>query len=207
MVAGSIKEYLDVLASQEPTPGGGSAAALVGALGTALLSMVANLTRGRKKYRQSAPLMGELLREAAQLQADLTGLMVEDAAAFDKVAAVFKMPRDTKEEKLQRRERMQEALQFATRVPLDTMKKAVEALRLHDRSLGHTNPSALSDTGVGALCLKTALQGAWLNVKINLAGISDQEFVRAHRKKGEELLAEGVALADGIYGAVLEKMG
>lgn len=207
MLDSSIKEYLSVLASQEPTPGGGSAAALVGALGLALLSMVANLTRGRKKYQESAPLMEELLQEAAQLQADLTQLMVEDAAAFDKVAAVFKLPRDTESEKLQRRKRMQEALQFATRVPLATMEKAVEALHLHDRSLGHTNPSALSDTGVGALCLKTALQGAWLNVKINLAGISDQEFVRAHGEKGEELLAQGLALADGIYGAVLDKMG
>lgn len=207
MVDSSIKEYLDVLASGEPTPGGGSAAALVGALGTALLSMVANLTLGRKKYRESAPLLGELLEEAAQLQADLTELMVEDAAAFAKVATVFKMPRDTEKEKLLRRERMQEALQFATRVPLDTMEKVVEALHLHDRSLGHTNPSALSDTGVGALCLKTALEGAWLNVKINLAGISDREFVWAHKEKGKELLAKGVALADGIYEAVLEKMG
>ena len=138
--------------------------------------------------------------------ADLTNLMARDAAAFAKVAEVFKMPRDTQEEKLARRERMQESLRLATEVPLTIMEKAVEVLRLHERSLGKSNPSAISDTGVGALCLKAALQGAWLNVEINLKGISDDEFVQVQREMGQKLLTEGVSIADRVYETVLREM-
>ncbi|NLJ33967.1 MAG: cyclodeaminase/cyclohydrolase family protein [Firmicutes bacterium] len=202
----SIKKFLHSLASKEPIPGGGAAAALMGAVGAALLSMVANLTAGREKYKASEALMEDILKEAPRLLADLTNLMARDAAAFAKVAEVFKMPRDTQEEKLARRERMQESLRLATEVPLTIMEKAVEVLRLHERSLGKSNPSAISDTGVGALCLKAALQGAWLNVEINLKGISDDEFVQVQREMGQKLLTEGVSIADRVYETVLREM-
>ena len=91
-----IEQFLDILASEEPAPGGGAASALVGAVGTALLSMVANLTVGKQKFRQSEHLMKELLEEASKLQKDLATLIAEDAEAFNKVAAVFKMPKNTK---------------------------------------------------------------------------------------------------------------
>ncbi|WP_296971660.1 cyclodeaminase/cyclohydrolase family protein [Tepidanaerobacter sp. EBM-38] len=206
MINSSIKEFLDVLASKEPAPGGGAASALVGAVGTALMSMVANLTVGKQKYKESEPLMKELLEEAAKLQKDLAKLMEEDTEAFNKVTAAFKMPKNTEEEKAKRKEKVQEALKGAAKVPFKIMEKAVEALRLHEKSLDHANPSAISDTGVGALCLKTALCGAWLNVKINLGSIDDEDFVREYNEKAQKLLNEGVPLADKVYEAVLESL-
>lgn len=201
-----IEQFLDILASEEPAPGGGAASALVGAVGTALLSMVANLTVGKQKFRQSEHLMKELLEEASKLQKDLATLIAEDAEAFNKVAAVFKMPKNTEEEKAKRKQKMQEALKFATQVPFTIMEKTVEALHLHEKSLGHTNPSAISDTGVGVLCLKAALKGAWLNVKINLNSITEEEFVQNYDKKSKLLLNEGVLIADKVYETVVERL-
>ncbi len=206
MIDSSIKEFLDALASKEPAPGGGAASALVGAIGTALMSMVANLTVGKQKYKESEPLMKELLEEAVTLQKDLAKLMEEDTEAFNKVTAAFKMPKNTEEEKAKRKEKVQEALKGAAKVPFQIMEKAVEALRLHEKSLGHTNTSTISDTGVGALCLKTALCGAWLNVKINLGSIDDDDFVQKYNEKAQQLLNEGVPLADTVYEAVLESL-
>ncbi|GAQ24398.1 cyclodeaminase/cyclohydrolase family protein [Tepidanaerobacter syntrophicus] len=202
----SIKEFLDVLASKEPTPGGGAASALVGAIGTALMSMVANLTVGKQKYKESEPLMKELLEEAARLQKDLIKLMEEDTEAFNKVTAAFKMPKNNEEEKAKRKEKVQEALKGAVEAPYEIMEKAVKALHLYEKSLGHTNTSTISDTGVGALCLKTALCGAWLNVKINLGNIDDDDFVQKYNEKVQQLLNEGVTLADAVYEAVLESL-
>lgn len=206
MVNSSIKKFLNILASEEPAPGGGAASALVGAVGTALLSMVANLTVGKQKFKASEHLMKELLEEASKLQEELTRLISEDAEAFNKVAEVFKMPKNTEEEKANRKQKMQEALKFATQVPFNIMEKTVEALRLHEKSLGHTNPSAISDTGVGVLCLKAALKGAWLNVKINLNSITDKEFVQNQDKESQKLLNEGISIADKVYEAVLQSL-
>ncbi len=206
MVNSSIKKFLNILASEEPAPGGGAASALVGAVGTALLSMVANLTVGKQKFKVSEHLMKELLEEASKLQEELTRLISEDAEAFNKVAEVFKMPKNTEEEKAKRKQKMQEALKFATQVPFNIMEKTVEALRLHEKSLGHTNPSAISDTGVGVLCLKAALKGAWLNVKINLNSITDKEFVQNQDKESQKLLNEGISIADKVYEAVLQSL-
>ncbi|MDD4568639.1 MAG: cyclodeaminase/cyclohydrolase family protein [Tepidanaerobacteraceae bacterium] len=206
MVNNSINEFLDILASEEPAPGGGAASALVGAVGTALLSMVANLTVGKQKFKASEHLMKELLEEASTLQEDLARLISEDAEAFNKVTEVFKMPKNTDEEKANRKQKMQEALKFATQVPFTIMEKTVEALCLHEKSLGHTNPQALSDTGVGTLCLNTALKGAWLNVKINLNNIEDNEFVQHYTKKSEILLKKGGMIADKVYEAVLQRL-
>lgn len=206
MINSSIKEYLDILASNEPAPGGGSASALIGALGTSLLSMVSNLTIGKPKFKDSELLMKELLKCAANIQKDLINLVTEDTEAFNKVAEVFKMPKTTEEEKMKRKEKMQDSLKFATKVPLTIMEKTVEALRLHEKSVGHGNPSAISDTGVGVLSLKAALQGAWLNVKINLSSITDQEFVSRQNQKAQKILSEGIMVADKVYDFVLENL-
>ncbi|HHY70242.1 MAG TPA: cyclodeaminase/cyclohydrolase family protein [Thermoanaerobacterales bacterium] len=206
VVNSSIKQFLDILASEQPAPGGGAVSALVGAVGTALLSMVANLTLGKQKFKENEHLVQELLEEASKLQKDLTRLITEDTEAFNKVAEVFKMPKNTEQEKSKRKEKMQVALKFATQVPFTIMEKTVEALCLHEKSLGHTNPSAISDTGVGALCLKAALKGAWLNVKINLNSITDKEFVQNKAEKAQKLLNEGALLADKVYEAVLQSL-
>ncbi len=206
LVNNSIKQFLSILSSEEPAPGGGSASALVGAIGTALLSMVANLTVGKQKFKESEHLMNQLLEEASKLQEDLIKFIAEDTEAFNKVAEVFKMPKNTDEEKIRRKQKMQEALKYAIQVPFNIMERTVQALHLYEKSLGHTNPSAISDIGVGTLCLKTALKGAWLNVKINLAGITDKEFVQTQDKKSQKLLNEGSSIAERVYEAVLQRL-
>jgi formiminotetrahydrofolate cyclodeaminase len=122
------------------------------------------------------------------------------------VSKVFKMPKETDEQKEKRRRAVEKALKNATLVPFSVMKDAVAALRLHEKAVGNTTTAAISDIGVGVLCLKAALQGAWLNIKINLNGIKDTAFVEEFEKKGSELLEEGSVLADRIFELVLKIM-
>jgi formiminotetrahydrofolate cyclodeaminase len=201
-----VKEFLELLASKAPAPGGGSVSALNGAMGSALSAMVADLTIGKEKYKEREPLMREILDEARRLMHLLAAKVDEDTEAFNKVAEVFKMPKDTEEQKLARKNAMQEALKYAVKVPFSVMEICVDALRLFEKALGNFNESAASDLGVGALCLKTALCGAWLNVKINLCSINDSDFVSEYREKGKILLEEGSSIADGVYMKVLKSL-
>jgi len=202
----TINDFITLVASKEPAPGGGAASALVGAIGNALSSMVANLTLGKKKFHDQEPLMHRILQEGRELQYSLISLIDQDADAFNRVAEVFKMPKETDDQKSLRNEAMQKALKQATMVPYSIMEKCVEALHLHEKALGNSNPAAASDLGVGALCMKTALQGGWLNVKINLNSIKDADFVREYEGKGWNLLEEGIILADRIYQQVLDNL-
>ncbi|TYP52433.1 cyclodeaminase/cyclohydrolase family protein [Thermosediminibacter litoriperuensis] len=201
----NIKDFVSILASKEPAPGGGSASALVGAVGSALSSMVANLTLGKEKYKDKEPLMLEILKEGKELQDSLISMIDKDTGAFNRVAEVFKMPKDTEEQKAARSEAMQKALKEATLVPFTVMEMCMFALELHNKALGNSNTSAVSDLGVGALCLKTALQGAWLNVKINLNGIKDAGFAAEIEARARKMLEEGTKIADNIYRKVLEE--
>lgn len=202
----SINDFLLDLSSKKPTPGGGSVSALSGAIGASLMAMVSNLTIGKKKYKKEEPLMIDLLAEAEELRDDLAKLIEKDSAAFDKVAAVFKMPKRTEEEKIKRTTAMQNGLKTAALVPYNIMEKTVLVLKLYEKSLGHTNISAISDTGVGTLCLKTALYGAWLNVKINLNSIKDEAFLEKYKEKSDTLLSEGTKLADSIFNRVVKEL-
>lgn len=202
----SIKDFISILASKEPAPGGGAASALVGAVGSALSSMVANLTMGKKKFQGEEALMRDIIKKGQELQKSLISLIDKDTDAFNAVAEVFKMPKDTEEQKAKRSEAMQKALKDATLVPFTIMQQCVEALLLHEKAVGKSNPAAASDLGVGALCLKTALQGGWLNVKINLSSIKDADFVAGYEKKGREILEEGSRIADEIYQSVLKSL-
>ncbi|HHW03864.1 MAG TPA: cyclodeaminase/cyclohydrolase family protein [Thermoanaerobacterales bacterium] len=202
----NIKDFISVLASKEPAPGGGAASALVGAIGNALSSMVANLTVGKKGFHDMEPLMREIIEEGQKLQDSLISLIDKDTDAFNGVAKVFKMPKDTEEQKAKRSEAMQKALMDATLVPFSIMQECVRALHLHEKALGNSNKAAVSDLGVGALCLKAALHGGWLNVKINLNSIKDSKFVDEFEKKGKQLLLEGSRIADEIYQKVMESL-
>ena len=199
-----VQEFIRLLASKNPAPGGGSASALMGALGAALSSMAANLTAGREKYRDKEVQAQEILREAQHLTEDFLILIDQDTTAYNQVMDVFKMPKDTEEEKLKRSEAMESALQFATKVPFSLMEKTVAALKVLEKAVDNTNPSASSDLGVGAYALFAGLQGAWLNVLTNLAGIKDDRFITEYKKSGKGLLQEGKRLAEKI-GRDLEK--
>uniref|UniRef100_A0A7C3RLB9 Sugar ABC transporter substrate-binding protein n=1 Tax=Dictyoglomus thermophilum TaxID=14 RepID=A0A7C3RLB9_DICTH len=195
----AIKEFIDLLASKEPAPGGGAAAALVGSIGVALSSMVANLTIGKEKFKDKEELMEEIVEKNEKLQKELLDLIEKDAEAFNKVAEALKLPKNNPEEKEKRKEILENTLKEASLVPLEVMKKSLEALKILENTLGNSNPNAVSDIGVSALCLKSAIQSAWLNVKINLVSIRDKNFVNEIQRQAESLLEEGIQLADRIY--------
>jgi formiminotetrahydrofolate cyclodeaminase len=183
-----VVTFLDELASAAPAPGGGSAAALAAAMGAALVSMVANLTLGKPKYADvQAEVQGILARSEA-LRHQCQDLLERDVAAYTQVAQVYKMPRDTEEQKAARAAAMQKALQNATAVPLELAGVCVEILNLCPASGAKGNVNAVSDVGVAALMAEAGLRAAALNVLINLGSIKDEAFVRRERARLDALL-------------------
>lgn len=199
-------EFVDLLASDAPAPGGGSAAALEGALGAALTAMVCSLTIGKKKYAEFEELAAEAQKKAAGLKARFVDVMDRDTEAFNVVSAAFGMPKATDEEKAARSAAIQKGLEGCTKTPFEMMELAAEALELTASILGKSNDSAASDLGVSALSLRAAIQGAWLNVLINIGSLKNKELAEDYRAKGEALLAKALPLADQIYDTVVKAM-
>lgn len=206
LVEMQINDFIAVLGSDTPAPGGGSASALAAAQGIALTKMVTELTIGKKKYAEFEDEIELLQKKAKSLQEGLLRTIDEDTEAFNQVSAVFGLPKTTEEEKKARREAMQSALKGAAVTPFSMMEKIVDALKVTQAAVGKSNTNAASDLGVAALNLKAALQGAWLNVLINLASIKDEMFVRQYRKAGESLVEEGSKIADATYQQILESL-
>lgn len=200
----TVRGFADLLGSDAPAPGGGSAAALAGALGAALTAMVGSLTVGRKKYAEFDGLARETLEKARDLEHRFLDVMERDTEAFNAVSAVFAMPKSTDQEKEARAAAMQEALQGCTKTPFEMMELSLEALRLTDGLVDRSNASAASDLGCAALHLGSAVQGAWLNVLINLGSIRDVAFAAQYRTRGQILLDEALPLAQSIYDRVLK---
>ena len=199
-------EFVDLLASDAPAPGGGSAAALEGALGAALTAMVCSLTVGKKKSAEHEELAKSVQARAADLKERFVDVMDRDTEAFNVVSAAFGMPKATDEEKAARSEAIQEGLKGCTKTPFEMMELAVEALELTASVLGKSNDSAASDLGVSALSLRAAIQGAWLNVLINIGSLKDAALAEDYRQRGEALLAKALPLADEIYSTVVSQM-
>ena len=206
LVEMQINDFIAVLGSATPARGGGSASALAAAQGIALTKMVTELTIGKKKYAEFEDEIELLQKKAKSLQEGLLRAIDEDTEAFNQVSAVFGLPKTTEEEKKARREAMQSALKGAAVTPFSMMEKIVDALKVTQAAVGKSNTNAASDLGVAALNLKAALQGAWLNVLINLASIKDEMFVRQYRKAGESLVEEGSKIADATYQQILESL-
>jgi len=202
----TLLAFAELLGSDAPAPGGGSSAALTGALGVALTTMVAALTAGKEKYAEHEALMQEILTEGTALRVQLVDVINRDTEAFNAVSAVFSMPRDTDEQKEARKAAMQEALKGATKTPYEMMACSIKALELTEKALGRSNSNALSDLGVAALSLKAAIQGAWLNVLINIGSIRDEAFATEYRANGEAILAKALPLADQIYETVVSEL-
>lgn len=201
-----VAQFVDVMASDAPAPGGGSASALEGAVGAALTAMVCALTVGKKKYADVQELAVESQKKAEDLKARFVDVMDRDTEAFNAVSAVFAMPKDTDEQKAARKAAMQEALKGCTKTPFEMMQLTCETLELTRSLVGRLNASAASDLGCSALSLRAAIQGAWLNVLINISGIADEAFAAEYRKNGEALLAKALPLADEIYEEILKTM-
>jgi formiminotetrahydrofolate cyclodeaminase len=199
-----IEDFIALLASRAPAPGGGSAAALEASLAAALIHMVAALTKDKKKYAEHQDFIAETLEKSEALFRDFLEIVDRDAEVFNQMTAVFAMPRGTEEEKEARRKAKEAALKLCAQAPRDLMSLGVKALELSAAAMGKTTTGAVSDLGVAALSLKAAIQSAWLNILINLAGIDDQAFAGALREEGRETLAKALPLADNVYQAVLE---
>jgi formiminotetrahydrofolate cyclodeaminase len=202
----TVSGFLDALASSAPAPGGGSVAALSGALGAALVSMVCNLTLGKKKYADVQDDIAALVRESEDLRGELTRLLDADVLAFTDVSAAYKMPRETPEEKSARSAAIQEALKKATLVPMRVAEACVKVLALCTPAAEKGNVNAVSDAGVAALMAEAALRSAALNVIINVNAIQDEAFCSETMAKLEALLSGQSTLKDQIYGLVVEKL-
>ena len=198
-----VTEFIDLLASDAPAPGGGSAAALEGAIGAALTAMVCGLTKGKKKFAEFNDLAVEAEVKALALKDRFVDVMDRDTEAFNVVSAAFGMPKETDEEKAARSAAIQKGLEGCTATPFEMMEIALETLELTDSILGKSNDSAASDLGVSALSLRAAVQGAWLNVLINIGSLKNKELAEDYRVKGEALLAKALPLADKIYAEVV----
>ncbi|MDR0921361.1 MAG: cyclodeaminase/cyclohydrolase family protein [Lactobacillales bacterium] len=194
-----VTEFMDLLGSELPAPGGGSASALAAAMGASLVVMVGELTQGKKKYLEYEEATKEIIVEAKKAQQELLLAIDKDTEAFNVVSAVFTMPKETDEDKAERKIAMQSALKGAAQSPFAIMEEIIKVLKITKRAVGKTNTNAASDLGVAALNLKSGLQGAWLNVLINLSSIKDEAFVVEYQEKGQKVLNEGSQIADEIY--------
>lgn len=202
----AIEPFLDALASGKATPGGGSAAAIIGAMGAALVSMVCNLTIGKKKYANVEGEMKEVLHKAEALRHKLTGMIEDDVKAFDQVMAAYGMPRETDAEKAARDKSIQAALKQATEVPLRCCRAAREVIDLAAIASDKGNLNVISDAGVGVLAAYAALRSAALNVFTNAKIITDKAFAEAKVKELEQLLAGAEAATEKAYAVVKGKL-
>jgi formiminotetrahydrofolate cyclodeaminase len=205
-IDGTIRAYLDKLASDEPEPGGGSVAALVGALAAGLVTMVTSLTRGREKFAAVEADIARIETAAEELRAELSDLVTGDAVAYRAVAKAMKLPRDTEELKSARDRILQAALKGAAEAPLRVAEAAVEVARLSLPAAEKGNPHAVSDAGVAAVLAEAAVQAAALNVKINMAWISDQQFNSHAWARVEAALAEAARLRGEVLGLTYSKL-
>jgi len=202
----SVKGFLSELGSSSPAPGGGSVAALSGALGAALVSMVCHLTIGKKGYENVSDEMNEVLKKSDILKEKLTLLVDEDTNAFNKVMTAYKMPKETDEEKEKRRNTVQDALKNAANVPLDVMRQCVNVLNLAKTASEKGNKNSVSDAGVAALMSWAGIKSAALNAEINLSGIKDEKFVSEMKNEVETLTSNGEKIKDEIIKTVKNKI-
>jgi len=202
----SITLFLDQLASSAPTPGGGSAAAIMGAQSAALTSMVCNLTIGKPKYAEVEADMQALLAESEALRTKLTDMIKADVDVFDKLMACYRLPKETDQQKADRSNQIQAVLKEATQVPLDCAKACAEAIRLSRIAAEKGNIGVISDAGVAALSGLAALKSAALNVYINTGSLKDRDFAEQKRAELEEILKDMDIKTEDIYQLVKEKL-
>ncbi len=201
-----IKNFLDLLASKAATPGGGSVAALTGAMGAGLLSMVGNLTTGKEKYKDVEDRIKELLSRSENLRIEFEGLMESDVAVFNELMAIMKLPRATEEEKEKRDQKMQIALVEAAKVPLAVAQKSKELIDCCKEIAGIGSKNAISDVGVGVLLAEAAFHSAIINVKINLNLIKDEKIEEELNEEINNLTESVKGEKDQVLEVVLRRL-
>lgn len=202
----TCEDFVDILSTKAPVPGGGGASALVGALGTALGNMVGSLTVGKKKYADVEKDIIALKEKADALQKDFLRLVEEDARVFEPLSKAYGMPKATEEEKAEKARVMEIVLKDACSVPMEIMRKSCEAIDLIEEFATKGSIIALSDAGVGAAFCKAALLGASLNVFINTKSMANREYAEDLNREANEMIAVYSAKADTIFNSVKERL-
>ena len=202
----SCSEFVEVLATKAPVPGGGGASAMVGALATALGNMVGSLTVGKKKYAAVEEEMRALKDRCDRLQKDFLHLVERDAEVFEPLARAYSMPKNTEEEKAEKARVMEIVLRDACSVPMEIMEKCCEAIDIIAVFAEKGSVIAISDAGVGAAFAKAALQGASLNVYINTKSMADRALAAELNAKCDRMLEEYSGKADAIFDNVLGRL-
>lgn len=200
----NMNDFLDVLSSKEPVPGGGGACGYVAAVGMSLGNMVLSLTTGKKKYAEHQEEIDKLIVRANELTKKLAECMDKDAKAFKPLSEAYGLPKDTDEQVKKREEVMEKALIVASEVPLSMMEIIVEAIELIDRISVIGSRIAISDAGVGVQMCKAALNGASLNVYINTKLMKDTDAADDFNTKADELVIRGNEIADEVYDRVID---
>jgi len=195
--AGSVDEFLARLASSAATPGGGSAAAIMGAMGAALVSMVCNVSLGKKGLEEAESELLAIRTESEGLRLKLTGMVEEDIAAFDSLMAAYKLPKSTESDKAGRSAAIQEALRRATEVPLECARACAAVIALARRSAERGYRGVISDAGVGVAAAHGALRSAALNVFINAPALNDRAFAQQAVAEIEALMAAKIVVKSG----------
>ncbi len=202
----TCKGFANETASESPAPGGGSVSAYIGALGVSLGTMVANLSSHKADWDERWEEFSEWAEKGQKIKDELLFLVDEDTRSFNKLMDAFGLPKDSQEEKKIRTDAIQTATKYAIEVPFKTMKKALEAFDIIKAMVETGNPNSVTDAGVGALCIRSAVIGAYLNVKVNATGLKDKVFVEDILGKGVEIVAQAEAMEKQIMELVNKKI-
>lgn len=207
LVAMNLRQFCNETLSDSPAPGGGSVAALMGALGASLGGMVANLSAGKRGWDDKVEYFSEWAVKAQQLKDELLFLVDEDTAAFNRVMTAFGLPKDSAEDKAARTAAIQSATQYAAEVPLRVMGTALRSYDLLEQMAEQGNPASLSDVGVGLLATRACIDGAALNVRINLASLKDQKVREDLQNKVRKVRDDSMARCEAVHQVVEKKLG
>ena len=207
LVGMTLYEFADETASESPAPGGGSIAAYVGSLGISLATMVANLSSHKKGWGNRWEEFSNQAETGQQLKNELLQLVDADTAAFNNILQAFALQKNTEEEKIIRHKAIQEATKYAIEIPFKVMQASYASMEIIKAMAETGNPNSISDAGVGALCARTAVMGAYMNVRINAAGYDDKVFVKELVARGNQLQNDVIALEADILKIVNEKIG
>jgi formiminotetrahydrofolate cyclodeaminase len=202
-----LRYFLDKLAGKSPEPGGGSVAALTGALAAGLVSMVANLTLDKDKYQNVQTQIKSLLSASETLRIQMQELVQKDTEAYGALSEVHKMPRSTDAEKTKRTVRLQEALKMACQVPYEIAEKSLEIAKLTQQAAEIGNTAAISDAGVAVLLANTCVRSAALNVRINLNSIKDETYVNITWTRIQGILEQSASIERVVMEFTYKKMG
>lgn len=206
LVSMTIKGFANETASDSPAPGGGSIAALAGVLGASLGTMVANLSASKRGWENRVGEFSPWAEKGQKLKDELLFLVDEDTRAFDGIMNAFILPKDNAEQVSARKNAIEEASKYATEIPFKTMQAAFNCIPLLQEMAKNGNQNSLSDVGVGAICIKTAVRGAWLNVLINAKGLTDQVWAKNIVDQARILLAKNHRLCDEIVNGIEERL-